>query len=78
MTVSRLVRQIHAVDGRGVFGADVFPFQPMLMGAWPAEARESRSSKRLWQPNDAPDFNPLDLLRRDVSQYVRLAFGAYA
>ena len=26
-----------AVAG-GVFSADVFPFQPMLMGAWPAEA----------------------------------------
>lgn len=26
-----------AVAG-GVFAADVFPFQPMLMGAWPAEA----------------------------------------
>lgn len=26
-----------AVAG-GVFATDVFPFQPMLMGAWPAEA----------------------------------------
>jgi uncharacterized protein len=26
-----------AVAG-GVFAADVFPFQPMLMGAWPTEA----------------------------------------
>jgi len=26
-----------AVAG-GVFTTDVFPFQPMLMGAWPAEA----------------------------------------
>ena len=26
-----------AVAG-GVFGTEVFPFQPMLMGAWPAEA----------------------------------------
>ena len=26
-----------AVEG-GVFAAEVFPFQPMLMGAWPAEA----------------------------------------
>jgi uncharacterized protein YciI len=26
-----------AVTG-GVFATDVFPFQPMLMGAWPAEA----------------------------------------
>ena len=26
-----------AVTG-GVFATEVFPFQPMLMGAWPAEA----------------------------------------
>jgi len=26
----------------GVFAAEVFPFQPMLMGAWPAEAELAR------------------------------------
>ena len=32
-----LAEQDPAVAG-GVFATDVFPFQPMLMGAWPAEA----------------------------------------
>ena len=32
-----LAAQDPAVAG-GVFATDVFPFQPMLMGAWPAEA----------------------------------------
>ncbi len=32
-----LAEQDPAVAG-GVFTAEIFPFQPMLMGAWPAEA----------------------------------------
>jgi uncharacterized protein len=32
-----IAEQDPAVAG-GVFAAEVFPFQPMLMGAWPAEA----------------------------------------
>ena len=43
LDAARLIaEQDPAVDG-GVFTTEVFPFQPMLMGAWPPEAATARA-----------------------------------
>ena len=38
LDAARAVAERDPAVAGGVFAAEVFPFQPMLMGAWPAEA----------------------------------------
>jgi uncharacterized protein YciI len=38
LEAARVIAERDPAVAGGVFAADVFPFHPMLMGAWPAEA----------------------------------------
>lgn len=44
LDAARLLAEGDPAVAGGVFAAEVFPFQPMLMGSWPAEAATAPSA----------------------------------